>query len=206
MTQATQATARRRYQRLCWVEKTRVWKRCSQAPFASGGLCSYQHVFLGDNLLLLLRLKAWQYGECNPFKRSNSRLKFSALVSNRTGVAVSVIKMLINLDRGWLAIVLLLAIQSTNCASLTPLEAQNALAKLQQLRARAQASSLVTPPNVASFFVSITNTLISPAYIENDFNDAALIFRQQASSRDPKCCLITALRWCKPTCQAPRRS
>ena len=82
-----------------------------------------------------------------------------------------------------LAFVALLALFSLIDCLPMPLEARNVKAEMQAARARVPVLTLVVPPNVASFFVSLTNTLVKPAYLDDAFHEAALIFRDQARAR-----------------------
>ena len=65
----------------------------------------------------------------------------------------------------------------------SPFDARYVKAEMQAARARVPISTLVAPPNVASYFVSLTNTLMKPAYLDDAFHDAALIFRDQVRAR-----------------------
>ena len=62
----------------------------------------------------------------------------------------------------------------------SPLEARNVKAEMQAVRARVPVSKRAAQRNIASFFVSLTNKLVKPAYLDDAFHDAALIFRDQA--------------------------
>ena len=104
------------------------------------------------------------------------------------------------------AIFALLVLSTTTIATPTAFEARNIHAEVQQLRAQVRVPMLDAPPNVASFYVTLANALIKPAYLRNEFHDAATIFRDQVRCMfEPVDDLKTTNRSHLPNCLEQRR-
>ena len=86
------------------------------------------------------------------------------------------------LSHGWLLAVELLAALSTLLASPSPHQPPRYMtAELQETIGNAKAEKNSSATSVAVFYVSITDTLVPPDFLQSDYHNAVEVFRHQAS-------------------------